>query len=317
MARTFGIGLDLSEEKIILATAEGESRQFIVHNQSETLVAAISALLPSGTTDFRLAAEASSLLDDCLGSETLGPLRTRLRVAQPNRVAAARRCFGWSKSDINDARTLAVLAEQNAGADPQQVEVIKLRHQSRLRSLMISWRRNLRRFKRSNLAKSDSQEIVIQLLREVEKAIAALALTIQRTADENFGPDFEALQSVPGIGPKTASRLLAELGDIDRFKSHRNLVGLSGLHPYSRASGRASVPGLGSRLGRHGNRHLREAFLAAVAGVRLHHPVLSKFDADLRARGKAPMVVRVALARRLAVIVFKTLKQARAMSSKR
>lgn len=63
------------------------------------------------------------------------------------------------------------------------------------------------------------------------------------------------LQSIPGIGVRTACLLLAELGDVKRFASSRKLVAFAGLTPMRFESGSSVMRR--SRISRLGSAHVR------------------------------------------------------------
>ncbi len=67
----------------------------------------------------------------------------------------------------------------------------------------------------------------------------------------------ELLDSIPGIGETTAALLLAEVPDIKRYRSARQLAAFAGLVPRERQSG-SSVKGR-VRLSKIGNARLRKA----------------------------------------------------------
>jgi transposase len=64
------------------------------------------------------------------------------------------------------------------------------------------------------------------------------------------------LMTVPGVGPITAVAFLAQVGEIARFETPRQLVGYLGLDPRVRQSGASEattgrISGEGSALARH------------------------------------------------------------------
>lgn len=308
MVKRTALGVDIGQAQLVIAGTNGAAVRFDRESDHETCMVWLRS--KQGEGELAVVAEASSMLCELIASPAFAPLREVIRVVHPNRVASVRRGFGWSKSDSNDARALAHLAEQGVGRRAEAPETLRFRQLVRFRVRAIRWRRELRGLVSAGTTHPELRDELSLLLDHVEASIRA-ATGLSHIVARQFGPDFDIISSIEGIGPTTAARLLAEIGDISRFQSARKLVGLCGLHPFSRATGKRSSPGLGASIGRRGNRHLRAAFLSAVSGVRLHHPVLSEFDASLRARGKAPMVVRVAVARKIAALVFKTLMEHR------
>src|ERR1035437_6579673 len=64
------------------------------------------------------------------------------------------------------------------------------------------------------------------------------------------------LLGLPGAGPSTAARLIAEVGDVRRFRSADALAALAGVAPIPASSGQVQR----MRLNRGGNRQLNRAF---------------------------------------------------------
>lgn len=108
------------------------------------------------------------------------------------------------------------------------------------------------------------------------------------------GPsDASLLQTLPGVGPYTASTLLGELGSLPRFTDARALVAYVGFFPVIKDSGEhAATPFLsppGSRIARHA------LYLAAVNAVRRSTEWRLVYQRKL-ARGKKPKPALIAVA---------------------
>ena len=89
------------------------------------------------------------------------------------------------------------------------------------------------------------------------------------TGNSNSGPlrRAPALLELPGCGPITAAKLLAEIGPIERFKSDAQLARHSGVAPLEASSGRIQR----HRLDRGGNRQLNAAlYRIAITQARFH-----------------------------------------------
>lgn len=80
-------------------------------------------------------------------------------------------------------------------------------------------------------------------------------------------PDYEALCSLPGVGPVLALTILAEAGDLRRFAHHRQFLKYCGLDLAKCQSGQFRGQ---ERLSKRGNARLRFAFwFAATVAVRM------------------------------------------------
>ncbi len=119
----------------------------------------------------------------------------------------------------------------------------------------------------------------------------------------------ELLDSIPGIGETTATLLLAEVPDIKRYRSARQLAAFAGLVPRERQSG-SSVKGR-VRLSKIGNARLRKAlYFPAITALRCS-PFFQQWAEGLRQRGKSKMSVIGAVMRKLMHIAYGVLKSGR------
>jgi transposase len=76
-----------------------------------------------------------------------------------------------------------------------------------------------------------------------------------------FASELERVRSIPGVGPRTAETLLAELGpDMGRFPTHRHLAAWAGMCPGNRQSGGKQQPA----RARKGSPWLRAALAEAA-----------------------------------------------------
>ncbi len=81
-------------------------------------------------------------------------------------------------------------------------------------------------------------------------------------------PDFSIIKSIPGIGDNLAARIIAELGDMTRFKKKNELVAFAGLDPRISESGQDD--GDHMHITKKGNKRLRYLlYLAVTCSIRL------------------------------------------------
>jgi transposase len=113
------------------------------------------------------------------------------------------------------------------------------------------------------------------------------------------------LTTIDGIGPQTAARLVAELGDPASFRSAGALAAYIGVVPSLRQSGkRAGLTSIGHAALR------ANLWMPVLTAVR-KNPWLRAYYERLRARGKLPKVALVAAMRKLVVAVYTVAKQRR------
>lgn len=110
------------------------------------------------------------------------------------------------------------------------------------------------------------------------------------------------LTSIDGIGPQTAARLVAELGDPARFRSAKALAAYVGVVPALKHSGKRQPMRAG--LSPIGHAQLRRAlWMPTLVAVR-RNPWLRAYYQHLRSRGKLPKVALIAAMRKLLVAVY-------------
>ena len=68
-------------------------------------------------------------------------------------------------------------------------------------------------------------------------------------------PYFASVVSIVGIGENLAARIIAELGDVNRFDNRAAIVAYAGLNPKIQQSG--DIDGLHLKISKKGNKHLR------------------------------------------------------------
>ena len=136
---------------------------------------------------------------------------------------------------------------------------------------------------------------------------------IERHAEDLLGrhPDYHRLRQLPGVGPITALTILAEAGDLRRFRHHRQFLKFCGLDLATHQSGQFRGQ---TRLSKFGNARLRRAFwIAAQVAIRQRdNGFRAKFEryiardrdnADLRRKALTAVTAKMA---RTAHAVIKT-----------
>lgn len=118
----------------------------------------------------------------------------------------------------------------------------------------------------------------------------------------------QRLETIPGIGPITASALAASITDPEVFKSGRELAAWIGLVPRQNSSGGKHRLG---KISKQGDQYLRWLLVTGATAVIMHTKRRSTADLpwliDIIAR-KPPKVAAVALANKIARIAWALLK---------
>lgn len=119
----------------------------------------------------------------------------------------------------------------------------------------------------------DKDDIEVLILQRFIKKLKEDMAEAERTIGEMIKlaqelPDFSIIKSVPGIGDNLAARIIAELGDMTRFKKKNELVAFAGLDPRISESGQND--GDHMHITKKGNKRLRcLLYLAVTCSIRL------------------------------------------------
>ena len=109
-------------------------------------------------------------------------------------------------------------------------------------------------------------------LERIRTELADLAKTLRKQLDRT--PLAKRLMGIPGIGLILAHVLIAEIGRIERFASHRALASYCLVAPMSVDTGQREedpdAEPLGRHIGHHGNSTLKWAFIEAGHGAVRH-----------------------------------------------
>jgi transposase len=116
-------------------------------------------------------------------------------------------------------------------------------------------------------------------LHELELKLKRYELRLERAVKDD--QRCVRLMAVPGVGPKTATALVATVGDAREFKSGRELSAFLGLTPRQHSSGGKTVL-LG--VSKHGDRYLRTLLIhgARVSEISCWEPYNDAFRAGER-----------------------------------
>lgn len=115
------------------------------------------------------------------------------------------------------------------------------------------------------------------------------------------------LLSIDGIGPHSAARIIAAVGDPARFRSAAAFAAYVGVVPGLRQSGKASAR-IRAPIAPMGNARLRRALWMPVLGAVRRNPWLRSFYERLRAAGKPPKLALIAAMRKLLHAVYSVAK---------
>jgi transposase len=133
--------------------------------------------------------------------------------------------------------------------------------------------------------------VIARQIRDLEQRISKLIAQdpLWRELDQE-------LRTIKGVADRTVCRLMAEMPEIGTL-SNKTISKLAGVAPLARDSGKYH----GKRAVRGGRPSVREILFIVASVVGRYEPDFIAFQQRLRAAGKPPKVVRIALAHKLLV----------------
>ena len=121
---------------------------------------------------------------------------------------------------------------------------------------------------------------LLRRIRELTRRIAELAADLLRQVREHN----PGLLELPGCGPITAAKILAEVAGVERFATQARLASYAGVAPLDASSGHQQR----HRLNRAGNRQLNRALhTIALTQARVHPPARAYIERRI-AEGNEP-----------------------------
>ena len=222
-------------------------------------------------------------------------------VVNPTRVRAFARAEGLlAKTDKIEARMIARFGDlmkpkPQDRRDQAQLELHQwVTRRRQVVDIMTSEKNRLQTA--PEVIKADIQRHIEWMVTEIE---ALEQLINQAIVDHPLWRETaRRLETVPGVGPITASTLLAnlpELGQLNRQK----IAALAGLAPFNRDSGKRR----GKRHIFGGRASIRSVLYMATLSAINHNPVIKSFYHRLLNKGKLKKVALTACMRKLLVIL--------------
>lgn len=305
------LGIDLAKTKFDVALFEHEQFRHHVFPNTPAGITALLAWLPAhGGAQVHGCLEATGTYGDAVAQQ-LHDAGHVVSIVNPAVLKAFRQStLTRTKNDRTDAQLLAryaALHHPKAWVPPSP-ELRELQALARrLESLL-----QLRQQESNRLASAERSSLVAEsiqiMLTALDQEIARVEQLLKDHLQQH--PDLKSqhalLRSIPGIGDKTATTLLAECGDLAGFTNARALAAFAGLTPKQHQSG-TSVHAK-PRLSKIGSDRLRKALYFPALTARRYNPVVKAFCDQLAARGKHTMVVLGAAMRKLLHLAYGVLK---------
>jgi transposase len=300
------VGLDVAKDHLDVHARPSGAAFVVAHDEAglTELVARLRVMGPS-----LIVLEATGGYEATVAA-TLASAELPVAVVNPRQIRDFARATGTlAKTDALDAQVIARFAEAVRPA----VRPLPAEHAQRLGELvarrrqlveMLGAESNRRRLIRDRTLQRRLNAHITWLERALRDLETDLHDTIR--SSPAWRETENLLRSVPGVGPITASTLLAELPELGHL-DRRQIAALVGVAPFNRDSGTLR----GRRMIQGGRRPVRRVLYMATLTATRHNPALVTFYQRLRATGHPKKVALIAALRKLLTILNAILRDRR------
>lgn len=134
----------------------------------------------------------------------------------------------------------------------------------------------------------------VSLLRSTEQATDSIITQMDELAKEL--PEYEIVKRMKGVGDKLAPRLVAEIGDVRRFKNSKSLIAYAGIDAPPYQSGQ--FEGTNRHISKRGSRSLRKCGYEVMMAIKSSKPkednAVYEYMLKKEAEGKNKKLVKIA-----------------------
>lgn len=309
MDNTHIIGIDIAKLKFDVALMiNGKVKDKTFKNTPEGFAELTLWLTQHKVSHIHACMEATGIYWEELATH-LAEQNHEVSVINPAQIAAyGKSVLQRGKTDIQDARLIARFCERERPtawqpAPLEQRQLLQLVRQ--LQHLNECHQAESNRFGTCSSVVKPSVQAALDFF---EAQIKVLTKQIDAHIENhpNLKRDSALLDSIPGVGAKTAPWLLAYLGDGTRFCRGKQAAAFAGLSPCQHQSG-TSVNGR-SHISKAGHADLRRVLFMPALATYGRKKAFVPFVQRLQASGKRPKEIIVALMRKIITIAQAVLR---------
>lgn len=311
MTTTPKLGIDVAKKTFRVALHHhGKARHKLFANTPQGFAELSQWLEKQGAPQVHACLEATGSYSTALANFLYQASHT-VSLVNPARIKAfAQSRLIRTKNDKLDADLIARYCEEAKPEawTPPEPEIVELQAMVRHLESLGETRQQLR----NRLTDGPQIEPVLASLHKLIEQLEAEMAEIEQQIEQHIKrhpqlkEQAELIDSITGLGPKTAAKLLGEIPQLTTYKHANQVVAYAGLNPKERQSG-TSIKGQ-SRISKTGNAHVRKAlYMPAVVAMK-HNPLIRAFAQRLEARGLCKLAIVTAVMRKLLHLVFGVLK---------
>ena len=211
----------------------------------------------------------------------------------------------WSfiTSDKKDAAMIALYG-QSENPDlwqPDEVQVMQLQQMHTavegLQKQSTMLKNQLEAFSQLPVKEKNVMGTLKALLKTIKAKIAKLEDKMLEIANNYYRDTFFLLQTIPGIGPKTAIVLITITNNFKKFDDTKKLSAYVGLSPRVYQSG-TSINGKG-HITKMGNKYVRKLLYLCAWSAKQHNEQCKVMYDRLKEKKKPERVIKIAIANKL------------------
>ena len=308
------IGIDIAKDKLDLATIDRQSGRPLDERSGANTAAGHAGVVAFARTydHVHLIMEATGTYHLALAKalSEAGLLYSVINPLQLKRFAQMK--LRRLKTDRSDAQLLAAYGREQRPPKhtPQPALEQQIKQISTHRRQLVKQRTALKNLAHASRYLPEAvpvcTEVCEHAIRHLEQGIARLDAALRARVTKAYAQVNRLIESVVGVGPRTATTLIAYVGSLDRYQSYKQIVAYAGLNPVPKQSGTS----LNARMhiSKQGQAELRTLFYVCALSARRYNKVCRAMYDRMRAAGKPKKVALIAVANKLIKQVFTAVK---------
>ena len=306
--KRFSIGIDMAKLTFVVAIKVNDKYQSkLFDNNEDGFKASLNWLKQYSAGEYHFCMESTGKYGDALAT-FLHKNNAAVSIVNPAKIKYFMKSqLSRNKTDSIDAKLICDYCKlfNPSQWQPLAVEVREL--QSLVKRLDTLNNIFLQEQNRLENVDEIIKESIDDNMTHLKKEIKKIEKKIKEHIDKNpaFKEKSDLLKSIPGIGEKTISKILAFLSHIENFDNAKKVVAFIGLNPQHAQSGTSLNY---SHLSKTGNAQLRKMFYMPALVTIQYESSLGEFYRKLVSKGKPKKSAICAVMRKLVHIIYGILK---------
>jgi transposase len=303
------LGIDISKKKFDVALlVKNKINHKIYANNEEGFNLLETWLISRNVKKVHACMESTGIYSQGLAN-FLYNKKHKVSVVNPTRIKGqAQSTLCRNKTDKSDAKTIAFFchAHKPSAWEPVKEHIVFLqklvRRYDQLNDLL--YQEKNREESKTIVVETSLHEVVSFLKKQIEIVEKQMKDLIQKNQD--LAKKEILLNSIPGVGNITIAKVLAFLGETEKFDDAKRVVSFIGLSPKKNESG--SSVNKKTRISKAGDPQMRRAlYMPALVAIR-YNPLVKIFYENLLKNGKCKKLALCAAMRKLIHIIYGVLK---------